>query len=1149
MIINGSHLSIMLNNKMKRNQNNIQQSMGKLSSGLRIRSASDDAAGLSISQRMKALARGTHQAIRNVQDAASLVAVADGAMEEMTNVIQRIRELTIQSTNGSNTDVDRLMIQNEIDHLKGNLSEIVHNTEFNTKKILTNKEAGEYIYEDRSASKTILLSESSDPINIVSQMNQVYSANLNLESNRNVYQGSVDQEKLSSTTTTYSYIGTTVSDHLPRWSQDGTQIIFDSSRNTANQYVVPADGTADPVVKDSSVTVAGQQLLSENGLMRLQLYGSTLYLERRSSLTDSWTSLQSFSDYNYSKDLSGGFSFSSKVDSGITSFVYSDTNGNIRKVDVNQDSRIVLGSSNVIPTTDELNLPPINNTLSLTSQPNLYRMNQVDASLRVEKVTDSGARTLTYWDGTGIVPTGGYYMVSGSDITFYDEAIIGNEANDDAQDYYRFSYVSDGTQDKVYSTNIPTGAEIYNMHGESGPRSLNIRVGGTTVSQTQLLSSPPAASEIDTTNGVYVDEASGKIYFYGSLRPAFNENVTIEYMNDVFGRNGVQTFDTAFPNIDTYNLDNPDPTANRSLRVYVGGTEVNYDDTKTNGYWYDPSNGRIHLYGDARPNMPDSPTIKVEYFSDYSGLNTSSEVYGIPLYSYPEVYNPGSTTSSSSIRVYQNGTTEIPYSSTDGFQYNSSTNTIELYGTSRPNVGSTNYYRVDYIAATGTRSDGVVEVNVSSLAEDYGITDPSIPSTFKVFVDGTEISYDATKTNGYFYNSTTNKIEIYGDARPEAGDSSYPDVRISYVTEVSSLLTNNDTYDFQLDSQTIDYGLTSATGPKSMRVYQNGVEVPYDADNGFTYDAATKRVSLHGSYRPDSNDSAGTFRVYSITADNIQTSIPAGAYVYKVSVNGSEVPEAQDPTGDGYIIKDNQIELIGSYRPDIRNTSSYSITVKYFDSVDIGLDTSGIDGYGTNYCEHEEGAGILSTEVDSTSLVVKVDGNQLTSNQYTLDGNRIRLNRENITLNNGSHNFSVNYRVKHGIGYKPNEFNFQVGANSGDSFKVDIESFDNLLRDTDVICVRNFEDAEKGLKVVDHALEFVSSQRGYIGAVENRLDSIVSNLTVLEETTTASLSRIEDVDMAKEAMNLVKLQILSQAQNAMVSHARQQPEQILQLLK
>nr|WP_255301565.1 flagellin [Bacillus sp. AFS040349] len=84
---------------------------------------------------------------------------------------------------------------------------------------------------------------------------------------------------------------------------------------------------------------------------------------------------------------------------------------------------------------------------------------------------------------------------------------------------------------------------------------------------------------------------------------------------------------------------------------------------------------------------------------------------------------------------------------------------------------------------------------------------------------------------------------------------------------------------------------------------------------------------------------------------------------------------------------------------------------------------------------------------------------------------------------------------------------------------------------------------------MDNALEFVLQELGNVGAVENRLDHIATNLSVTEENTVASMSRIHDTDMAKETMNLLKEQILSQAQQAMAVHLQQSQEHVLGLFK
>jgi flagellin len=116
--------------------NAASKSMEKLSSGLRINRAGDDAAGLAISEKMRGQIRGLEMASKNAQDGISLIQTAEGALNETEAILQRMRELAVQSSNDTNTDADRKEIQKEINQLKDEINRISNTTEFNTKKLL-----------------------------------------------------------------------------------------------------------------------------------------------------------------------------------------------------------------------------------------------------------------------------------------------------------------------------------------------------------------------------------------------------------------------------------------------------------------------------------------------------------------------------------------------------------------------------------------------------------------------------------------------------------------------------------------------------------------------------------------------------------------------------------------------------------------------------------------------------------------------------------------------------------------------------------------------------------------------------------------------------------------------------------------------------
>ncbi|MBC2582587.1 flagellin [Clostridium sp. DJ247] len=136
MIINHNMNAMNAHRMMTANTTAAGKSMEKLSSGLRINRAGDDAAGLAISEKMRGQIRGLDQASRNSQDGISLIQTAEGALNETHSILQRMRELGVQASSSTNTDIDRGEIQKEMDQLIDEVDRIATTTEFNTKKLL-----------------------------------------------------------------------------------------------------------------------------------------------------------------------------------------------------------------------------------------------------------------------------------------------------------------------------------------------------------------------------------------------------------------------------------------------------------------------------------------------------------------------------------------------------------------------------------------------------------------------------------------------------------------------------------------------------------------------------------------------------------------------------------------------------------------------------------------------------------------------------------------------------------------------------------------------------------------------------------------------------------------------------------------------------
>ena len=136
LTINTNVASLNAQRNLGQSQGALNTALQRLSSGMRINSAKDDAAGLAISDRMTSQIRGLNQAVRNANDGISLAQTAEGALQETTNLLQRMRELAVQSSNGTNTDEDRESLDAEFQQLIEEIDRIANDTEFNNQKLL-----------------------------------------------------------------------------------------------------------------------------------------------------------------------------------------------------------------------------------------------------------------------------------------------------------------------------------------------------------------------------------------------------------------------------------------------------------------------------------------------------------------------------------------------------------------------------------------------------------------------------------------------------------------------------------------------------------------------------------------------------------------------------------------------------------------------------------------------------------------------------------------------------------------------------------------------------------------------------------------------------------------------------------------------------
>ncbi len=266
LTINTNVSSLNAQRNSSKSQGDLSRAMQRLSSGLRINSAKDDAAGLAISDRMTSQIRGLNQAARNANDGISLAQTAEGALQETTNILQRMRELAVQSANDTNSASDRASLQAEVNQLKQEMSRIAETTEFNGKKLLDGSMSSAQFQVGANANETISFSISSAKAanlgnNDLTSSNS--TANYSIEAATSAASGSSANDVMAQTLTIAGPQGST------------TASVADG--DTANVIASKINAvSSDTGVKASAKTTATLSSLNANGNVGFSRQGTNV---------------------------------------------------------------------------------------------------------------------------------------------------------------------------------------------------------------------------------------------------------------------------------------------------------------------------------------------------------------------------------------------------------------------------------------------------------------------------------------------------------------------------------------------------------------------------------------------------------------------------------------------------------------------------------------------------------------------------------------------------------------------------------------------------------------------------------------------------------------------------------------------------------
>ena len=246
MIINHNLGAINAQRNMGINSGAAAKSMEKLSSGLRINRAGDDAAGLSISEKMRAQIRGLDQASTNAEDGISMIQTAEGALTETHSILQRMRELSVQSANDTNVSTDRAAIQAEMDELTKEVDRIATTTEFNTQKLLDGSFSGTFQIGANEGQKMDLNIGKMDSASLGLTSTVEISETKDLTADSNIKDGTYTVEGTNIKDTNGNIVGST----------DGAKLTFNTKDTTFTDSKILNGATVE--IKDGKVTVTNK---------------------------------------------------------------------------------------------------------------------------------------------------------------------------------------------------------------------------------------------------------------------------------------------------------------------------------------------------------------------------------------------------------------------------------------------------------------------------------------------------------------------------------------------------------------------------------------------------------------------------------------------------------------------------------------------------------------------------------------------------------------------------------------------------------------------------------------------------------------------------------------------------------------------------
>ena len=1004
----------------KQNQE-MNDAMTRLSSGLRINSAADDAAGSAISSKMETQVRSLNMAIRNSYDAISMTQTAEGALSEMENVLQRVRELSVQAGNSTLSSSDRTSIQKEVDALVSELNSISSKTNFNGVK---------------------LLDGSRNSITFQTGIDATDSLNVNLQKSDSVSLG-LDGG---------SSVSTFTSGRVSATDYSSTNLAVDAIKINGENMI---SGSAAYSVDLSSSGADAARLLAVQINTNTSVHGSkaTAYNELTSNQKATYVQSAIFAingdDVAVASDLASLVATINRDVSGVTAVL--NDNDTIKLSNNTGDDIVFSAGSGSLQGAVDVGLIA---STSDTDYRGYIKLENTDGStVKIEAGTIQNG----YSSDTGTI----------SDV----QALGFNEINNDYS-------VSTGT---VSSSAFTTSTDL-----KINDVAIGVSVSASAASKAIAINAKTSETGVTAT----ADNRVELTLDFDNVPTAATKTFDLSTASSgvqVF-RDGTNTYQATFST-------DADTTVGLLVTAINNGSNT-----------YTASQDGTNLIitaGSSGNNSPDFDTG----LTFQMRLDNVAEVDTVTL----------------------NAATDAKYSA---IEVSDGTNTATVIQTTADAGGDFDQLKTKIAAITDFSSD-VVITESSSTSTDGDIlftaaeAGKAIQGTYTVN-QLVASSVAVSGTASHYETHTQVGSSIQKDVFTVLLDSGTPDGSNDLET---TFTTNGGVVELTFTSSegtgTIYQEMDSTAGTAgTTATLVSALAAKINARSDFAFSAG---VDANGDLQLTANANGSgilttdtvTLALYSWAADDIETHADTTANTTGSTESSTDTSSASSST----------IQINGA-NISISSTDEMTNVVSTINSSGLGDIVASVEETtGNLVLSSVSGADIKITDSQAQSIVASMSDVTSTAQTLTVAALTTGItNRGQIHLSNSD-----------GSLIKLSGDNLSELGAKAQSSTSDVQSAS--------LSVSTIADANSALSSIDSAIAKVSAFRSSFGAVENRIDASINNLTTLKLNTEAAKSRIEDADFAAETSKLTKSQILAQAATSMLAQANASKQNLLALLQ